>query len=334
MNRNYDEYNEHKALGNKKYIGVSTIGINYSSLSMGAGEQRIFYILSEVLNAPSHGLILIDEIDLLLHQDALFRLLEKLNEKATEKKLQIIFTTHAQSILKLNFIAFRHIHQTQNQTLCFDKTTPNALFRLTGQQERPLEIFVEDDLAAVIIKKICSENTMSKYVSIKNYGSIENSFTLACAIILQNDKNLENILIVLDGDRHKTAEEKQNRIKKVLTGNQPEDDNRRKQALSKITQFIIHEEKAPETYFHELICNLNIKSLNTEEQDIVKSAREIINAGNSHNFFDEIISRFDWERQVGLTKLVDILAKTDKWNSIKSNIQNWLDTKREYVLEK
>ena len=49
-----------------------------------------------MLRAPNSGLILIDEIDLLLHQDALFRLLEKLNERAQEKNLQIIFTTHAQ----------------------------------------------------------------------------------------------------------------------------------------------------------------------------------------------------------------------------------------------
>lgn len=333
MNRNYDEYNEHKAWGNKQYIGVSTTGINYSSLSMGAGEQRIFYILSEVLRAPSYGLILIDEIDLLLHQDALFRLLEKLNERAIEKHLQIIFTTHAQSILKLDFIAFRHIHQTVEQTLCFDKTTPNALFRLTGQQERPLEIFVEDDLAAVIIKKICSENIMSKYVSIKNYGSVENSFTLASAMVLQNDANLENILIILDGDRHKTNEEKLNRIKKVLTGNQPEDDIRRNKALSKITQFVIQEGKAPETYFHESICNLDTNLLDEEKQDIVQSAKEIVNAGNSHNFFDNIIRRFDWNRQVGLTKLVDILAQTDEWNNIKSNVQSWLDSKRDLVIE-
>jgi ABC-type lipoprotein export system ATPase subunit len=333
MNRNYDEYNEHKTGGTKQYIGVSTTGMNYSSLSMGAGEQRIFYILSEVLKAPNYGMILIDEIDLLLHQDALFRLLTKLNEKAIEKHLQIIFTTHAQSIMKLDFIAFRHIHQTSNQTLCFNKTTPDALFRLTGKQERPLEIFVEDDLAAVITKKICSENSMAKYVSIKKYGSIENSFTLASAIILQNDNNLENILIVTDGDRYKTDEEKKNRINKVLTGNQTEDDNRREQAFSKITQFVIPDGNAPETYFHNLIKQLDETTLTNDEKEIVGAAKEINNAGNTHNYFDNLIQRFEWERNTGLSKLVDILAKSNEWNNIKLNIQSWLDTKRQLVIE-
>lgn len=333
MNRNYDEYNEHLRVDNKQYIGVSITGVSYSALSMGAGEQRIFYILSEVLKAPHHGLILIDEIDLLMHQDALFRLLEKINEKAIEKHLQIIFTTHAHSILKLDFIAFRHIHQTTNQTLCFEKTTPNAIFRLTGQQERPLEIFVEDDLAEIIVKKICSENQMSKYVSITKYGSIENAFTLTSAMILQSDRNLENIIIVLDGDKYRSNDSKLTRIKKVLTGNQAEDESRRIQAVSKITQFIIPDGYAPEKYFHQLICDSNENSLNIEELDIVRSVQENINPGNTHKFFDNIIIRFDWDRKMGLSKLVDIIAKTNEWNDIKSNIQNWLNMKKDLVIE-
>src|SRR5271156_6351143 len=65
-----------------KPIGVVNNGQSYSSLSMGAGEQRIFYILSEIIGAPNFGLILIDEIDLLLHEDALTRLLKIINELA------------------------------------------------------------------------------------------------------------------------------------------------------------------------------------------------------------------------------------------------------------
>lgn len=335
MNRNYDEYNDHKTRANKHYMGVATESISYSSLSMGSGEQRIFYILSEVLRAPNSGLILIDEIDLLLHQDALFRLLEKLNERAQEKNLQIIFTTHAQSILELDFIAFRHIHQTSEKTFCFNKTTPDTLYRLTGRQERPFEVFVEDDLAAAIVKKICSENMMSKYVSIKEYGSIENSFTLASAIVIQKDNNEENILIVLDGDKYRNEEDKQKRIKKVLTGNLDVDDNKRALALSKMTQFIIPEGDKPEVYFHKLICGLNQDEtdLTEEEKDIISAAKEIVNPGNSHKYFDNLIKRFDWERKEGLGKLVDLLSKTREWNDIKSTIQNWIDEKKKLIEE-
>jgi AAA ATPase len=157
LNREYTIYNEHTN-SNKKYIGVNYKNIDYSSLSMGAGEQRIFLILSEVLKAPNNGLILIDEIDLLLHQDALIKLLDQLNKIAKDKNLQIIFTTHAQEILSLDFIAVRHILQTDEKTLCFTSTKPDALQRLTGRSECPLEIFVEDDLAATIIQKYVCKN--------------------------------------------------------------------------------------------------------------------------------------------------------------------------------
>ena len=70
MNRNYDAYNIHNTVGKISYIGVKCAEREYSSLSMGAGEQRVFTLLTQVFSAPKYGLILIDEIDLLLHHDA------------------------------------------------------------------------------------------------------------------------------------------------------------------------------------------------------------------------------------------------------------------------
>jgi predicted ATP-dependent endonuclease of OLD family len=182
MNRNYDSYNRHIATG-KEYIGVEHDGSQYSSLSMGAGEQRIFFILGEVFKAPKYSLILIDEIDLLLHDDALARLLQILIKRADDKDLQIIFTTHAQQVTEFkDQINIRHISQTSEKTLCFNETKPDAIYRLTGKQEKTLEIFVEDDLSRSIIKKICGELALSRHVSIREYGAAKNCslFYLVC----------------------------------------------------------------------------------------------------------------------------------------------------------
>lgn len=333
MNRNYESYNEHKAYGHKQYIGVSVSGIAYSSLSMGAGEQRVFYILGEILRAPNYGLILIDEIDLLLHQDALFRLLDKIKQIAQEKHLQVIFTTHAQSILSLDYIAFRHIYQTPTQTLCFNQTKPDALQRLTGHQIRPLEIFVEDDLAQILVKKICSEELLSKYVSIRAFGAAINCFTSICGAILNNLDNIDNMLFVLDGDEYRSETEKIEKIKRILTGTTPENDIQRESALKKISQFNLPEQTRPESYYHSLICQLSDDRLSTEQLEIVQVARQILNPGDTHRFFDDIISRMDFGREIGLSKLVDILSLTSEWNNIKSNIKQWLESKRESILE-
>ena len=333
LNKTYDTYSRHNSGASKQYIGVSTGGINYSSLSMGAGEQRIFYILSEVVKAPNYGLILVDEIDLLLHQDALFRLMETINTLAEEKHLQIIFTTHSQALLTLDYIAVRHLYQTPQMTLCFNQTKPDALQRLTGSQVRPLEIFVEDDLAFSLIKKICSEEGMSKYVSIKTFGAAINCFTAVSGSILNNLNNQENMLFVLDGDEYKTNENKIERIAKVLTGDTPLHITQRQTAFERITQFTLPDGQRPERYYHSLICALDEANLNAENIEIVQVARQIVNPGDNHKFFDEIIARMDFARAVGLNKLVDLLSLTAEWTNIKANIKNWLDNKRNLVIE-
>lgn len=333
LNKTYNTYNEHKSGASKRYIGVSTNHISYSSLSMGAGEQRIFYILSEVVKSPNYGLIIIDEIDLLLHQDALFKLMETLNSIAIDKHLQIIFTTHSQALLTIDYIAVRHLYQTPTKTLCFNQTKPDALQRLSGSQIRPLEIFVEDDLAYSLIKKICSEEGLSKYVSIKTFGAAINCFTAACGSILNNLNNQENMLFVLDGDRFKTDDDKKERIAKVLTGDTDLHILQRLTAFQRITQFIIPDEKSPEFYYHSLICSLNDDDLNPENLEIIKVAREIVNPGNNHKYFDDIIERMDHSRAVGLNKLVDLISLTPEWINIKTNLKNWLDIKRNVLLE-
>lgn len=333
MNRNYDSYNTHKTFGSKKYIGVTTAGIGYSSLSMGAGEQRIFYILEEILKSPNYGLILIDEIDLLLHQDALFRLLKIINTIATDKNMQIIFTTHAQSILSLDFIACRHIYQTPTKTLCFNQTKPDALQRLTGSQIRPLEVFVEDDLAQMLIKKICSEEGLSKYVSIRKFGAAINCFTSVCGAILNKLDNIDNMLFVIDGDEYNTDDQKKERVGKYLTGTTTENEEQRDMAFQKITQFIIPTDARPESYYHSLISSLPDELLSPEQLEIVNVARQITNPGDTHNFFDDIIERMDWEREVGLSKLVDLLSLTPAWRTINANIKQWLDSKRADIVE-
>ena len=66
LNKNYDNLNYHKTK-KKDLLGVHTTNdMRYSSLSMGAGEQRVLKILKTVYTANTHSLILIDEIDILL----------------------------------------------------------------------------------------------------------------------------------------------------------------------------------------------------------------------------------------------------------------------------
>ena len=76
LNKNYEQLLDN-TFYNKHLLGVKLKdGLKYSSLSMGSGEQRVIKIINVLLRAEAYSLILIDEIDLLLHVSALRRLIE------------------------------------------------------------------------------------------------------------------------------------------------------------------------------------------------------------------------------------------------------------------
>ena len=81
-------------------FGLEHNGVAYSEHSMGAGEKRVLSILY-ALHSPviaKGGLLLIDEIDVLLHGAAFKRLIEKIIQRADENKIEVIFSTHRETI--------------------------------------------------------------------------------------------------------------------------------------------------------------------------------------------------------------------------------------------
>jgi ABC-type dipeptide/oligopeptide/nickel transport system ATPase subunit len=75
MNRDSSYYNLHTS-SKRSYIGVEHNNTSYSSLSMSAGEQRIFKIISEVFKAPKNSL---------KGQLSAYRQLQRLEHERTSK---------------------------------------------------------------------------------------------------------------------------------------------------------------------------------------------------------------------------------------------------------
>jgi hypothetical protein len=305
---------------------------------MSAGEQKVFEILKYLIKAEKYSLILIDELDLLLHDLALKRLLEIMSEVATTKNLQIVFSSHRESILsQSHLVNIRHIHKTREKTLCFNDTKPDALYRLTGEQKRILEIFVEDDLAATIVKKIATQLGCSKHVEITRFGSAINCFTTVAGLILSG-QNCDNSLFVLDGDEYHLELDQIKRIEKVLTGDHENDENRRELALQKIKCLSLPDGNnskkiRPETYLHNLITSLDQSQLSLEEQELYEASCCIVSVDDQHKYIDDLIDRLDFERSVGLSKVVDLVSKHNQWEDYIYNVQEWLISKQNLVLE-
>ncbi|MBU9341718.1 AAA family ATPase [Burkholderia multivorans] len=348
FNRAYSELNIHRVHGRRRYPGLALDGTRYSALAMGAGEQRVLEILSAVFNAPRYGLILIDEIDLLLHTAALTQLIRILFERATEKSLQIVFTTHREAILELkDQVSIKHIHTVrtvppvavppaivpppavQLKTYCFSNTKPDALRRLTGQQDRPLEIFVEDEMALAIVEYELFRLGMKRVANVTPYGAATNCFTLAAGLILSGRHNVNTQLFLLDGDLYVTPAEQLTRANAVLSGTEAYAVARRQRCLDGIRKLCAQAgaPAAPEAQLHRMIRNLP-RQQNDGDNEIIDLAVGIEAVDDTHSFIELIVRTLNVLRPVGLSAIVKVAALSPIWDLYVTELREWLVARR------
>lgn len=338
FNRAYNELNIHRAHAGRRYPGLALAGIRYSALAMGAGEQRILEILSAVFNAPRYGLILIDEIDLLLHTAALTQLIGILFQRAQERSLQIIFTTHREVILELkDMVSIKHIYNVRTEppkTYCFSNTKPDALRRLTGQQGRPLEIFVEDEMARAVVEYELFRLGMKRVANITPYGAATNCFTLAAGLILSGGHNVDSQLYLLDGDLYVTRELQLDRANAVLSGTEAYAVARRQSCLEGIRKLCaqVGAPSAPEAQLHRMICNLP-RQHDEGTNEIIDLAVGIEAVDDTHSFIELIVQTLNVHRPVGLNEIVKVAALSPAWELYVAELREWLVARRPGLIE-
>lgn len=199
--------------------------LEYPSHYMGAGEQKIIFIINEVLKAPKGALILIEELDVSLHESAIRSLINVLVEQALDNKrqLQIVFTTHWLGIQdftkKINVVSLLEDTDTQKIEVRngFD---PQFIYKLNGDYQalRQIKIWVEDGLAVKIVEQVALDLGYREFVEIKSFGSVQNAYTLAGAAAVTAEK-LDRTIIVTDGDCYLSQEKKQLQIQNKIDGN-------------------------------------------------------------------------------------------------------------------
>lgn len=78
---------------------ASRFGARYSENHMGCGEGRLIRMIDAIENAPEKSLIVIEEPETALHQDAQHNLAVYFLQVCLRKKHQIIVTTHSPTIV-------------------------------------------------------------------------------------------------------------------------------------------------------------------------------------------------------------------------------------------
>jgi energy-coupling factor transporter ATP-binding protein EcfA2 len=247
LNRNYQDIQRAtKGYGLGRFLyatilqGQPPTNSSYTSHYMGAGEQKVLKIIEEVVRAPNGAMLLFEEFEVAIHESALRRFIPWLAQQADEKNLQIIVSTHWPRMTEFHEqIHLRTLHTTPTGGItCINGFKPSTMHRLTGDlaELRLITVWVEDKLAKKIVEQIASELKLSASVTTKLYGAINNSFSVAAALELDEADKHQNI-VVLDGDRYRTVEEKLAQLRHALSGTGEQINITQNSALAWFVQF-------------------------------------------------------------------------------------------------
>lgn len=300
-------------------------GLSYSSLAMGAGEQRLFTLLQELYSMPPYSLLLIDELDLTLHTSALQILVTIMNEVAESRHLQVVFTSHREELAYRTDINIRHIwySNVEGCTKVLQKTTPECLQRLTGQMKKNFEVYVEDDLSESIAKQVLRANNMLKYTDVIRFGDASNAFLLAASDNIRS-ADRETAIFLLDGDVYRTEEERMKMMKKYWGGDEVDKVERRRKAISYIKQYTMPEGEHPEHYLWQ-----QIKTTSSELGNLAKEIPEVHN--DQHCYLYDMQNSSGENREVFLYKLIGELSAMEFWNNYVAELQAWVDERKAEV---
>jgi ABC-type lipoprotein export system ATPase subunit len=334
LNKVYDSfYKVNYAYRAKISIGVKSGAITYSGLSMSSGEQRVFRILEAVLRAPSYGLILVDEIDLFLHQDALQRLLVKLREHCEVKNKQLIFTTHFPPIAEMyDDMCIYTLNRVPAKTVVWRGYSYEAMRHITGKQERPISCYLEDDVAEQIVSRVATQLGIRKFVQFGRYGPAVNAFSLCAGLYLSNEST-DNTLAILDGDVYRSPSERRARVKSVITGDQPEHDEQRTELMRLVRTLNPVKDAngnllSPEQVLHRMLHGLSPAVIPADRADLHGIALGVVNVPDRHGFVDQIIDYTGESRQVALSQIVKLASLSNKWSSYTRIVRGWLNRQK------
>lgn len=198
IGKNYTSFNVHK---HSKYsLPIATCGaVEYSGFNMGAGESAVFEILTALFEAGSGSLLVIDEIELGLHEKAQHRLINELKQLCYELKCQIICSTHSHVILNALPPEGRFFVEsgTDESKIIPEISADWACGKLRGLNSGELDVFVEDGVAQALLSMWLPRNIRNR-INVIPIGSSEAVLRQLTSRYLEKNNNC---LALLDGDK-------------------------------------------------------------------------------------------------------------------------------------
>lgn len=177
----------------------------YSGFNMGAGEHSLFELFSIIHECPDGSLILIDEIELGLHEKAQESLIEELKKICEKRKFQIICTTHSSGILECLPPEGRiFLERTGSKTSVIPGISPTyATGKLSGRPNVELDILVEDEAAKLIVETVLDNDLRSrtKVLPIGSATAVMRHLGAKYKEIIHKKNKAIEVCVLLDGDQ-------------------------------------------------------------------------------------------------------------------------------------
>ena len=203
-----------RTVDKRRLFVVDRKGSHYSGFNMGAGENAVFSLLIELFSAGKGCLLVIDEIELGLHESAQKRLIKELKTLCQELKCQILCSTHSSTILeKLPPEGRFYLESTANSSNVIPEISPEyAMGKLSGGEKKELIIYTEDQVGQDILDGFLP-NDLLRRVHIVPIGSDQAVLKqLAAAYRIHNDA----CLAFCDGDKRGQYETAVKQVKNHL----------------------------------------------------------------------------------------------------------------------
>ncbi|SDG02703.1 Predicted ATP-dependent endonuclease of the OLD family, contains P-loop ATPase and TOPRIM domains [Pseudonocardia oroxyli] len=188
-------------------VVLRTGDLYYSEAFAGSGEFAVVMLVKAILGADDGSLVLLDEPETSLHPGAQRNLMAFLREQVKLKKLQVVLSTHAPEIvsdLPPDAIKVLQVRASDGrvQLVGQESDANEAFFRLGSRAGSDYAVFVEDELAAAIVRKAIRPlgSAVFSMVSVAvlpgGAGGIQTKFVPSFA---QSDR--DRCLVLLDGDQ-------------------------------------------------------------------------------------------------------------------------------------
>ncbi|NMG07318.1 AAA family ATPase [Brasilonema sp. UFV-L1] len=192
----------------------------YSGFNMGAGEHSLFELFSIINECPDGSLILIDEIELGLHEKAQESLIEELKKICEKRKFQIICTTHSCRILECLPPEGRiFLERNGSETTVIPGISPSyATGKLSGRQNVELDILVEDEAAKLIVETVLDNDLRSrtKVLPIGSATAVMRHLGAKYKEIMHKKDRTIEVCVLLDGDQLSKKTEQIDQFLKAL----------------------------------------------------------------------------------------------------------------------